>query len=234
VIRAWAAAIAVLAVAAAGLVAVGFAFGNVALLLPRVPPRSGMDRFLLIVFPAACMLEAVLASLRPRAAPAVMLGVEGCLRLLASVLCGWVLLWGSVYLRGEPEWLHLFAWAVVTAAVWQAVPRRQSSRGVAAAVSVALLATGVLIVLGGWLKGGLGTVPFAVATAGLGWRTRDEQLREVVVGCGTAAVVSLLALGHFFGRVSDLQAACVAGVLVGLTLALAIWRPKRSNGQPQS
>lgn len=73
-----------------------------------------------------------------------------------------------------------------------------------------------------------------MATAGLGWRTRDEQLREVVVGCGTAAVVSLLALGHFFGRVSDLQAACVAGVLVGLTLALAIWRPKRSNGQPQS
>lgn len=222
--RLLAAAIAVLVVAAAGLVAVGLAFGNAGLLLPRVPPRSGMDRFLLIVFPAACVLEVVLASLRPRTAPAVMLGVEGCLRLLASVLCGWVLLWGSVYLRGEPDWIHLFAWAGMTAAVWQAVPRRQASRGVVAAVSVALLVTGVLIVLGGWLKGGLGTVPFAVATAGLGWRARDEQLRGVVIGCGAAALVALVALGHFFGRVSTLQAGLMAASLVAVSaVASSTW-----------
>jgi hypothetical protein len=229
-----AAAIAVLAVAAAGLVAVGFAFGNAGLLLPRVPPRSGMDRFLVIVFPAACLLEVGLVSLRPQVSSAMQMGVGASARLLASVLLGWVLLWGSVHLRGEPDWLHLGAWAVGSAAIWQVMPRRCSQAVVAAALSLAILATGVLIVLGGWLKGGLGTVPFAVATAGLGWRTRDEQLREVVVGCGTAAVVSLLALGHFFGRVSDLQAASVAGVLVGLTLALAAWRPTRSDGQPQS
>ena len=54
----------VLVVAAVGLVAMGLAFGNPWLLLPRTPPRSGMDRFLLIVWPVGCLLEGLLAGLR--------------------------------------------------------------------------------------------------------------------------------------------------------------------------
>ena len=61
-IRWLAAAIAVLVVAAVGLVAVGFVFGNPALLVPRVPPSSGMDRFLLVVWPTACLIEVLSAA----------------------------------------------------------------------------------------------------------------------------------------------------------------------------
>jgi hypothetical protein len=223
-LRALAVAATVLVVAAAGLVAMGLAFGNPWLLLPRLPPRSGMDRFLLIVWPAACLLEAVLAGLRPRTS-AMALAVGGAvLRLAMAGVLGWVLLWGSVHLRGETAWLPLTLWSIGAAFVWQVLPRHTSQHVVTAAVALALVAAGVLIVVGGWLKGGLVALPLAMAIGALGWRARDEQLRSVVIGCGTAALVALVALGHFFGRVSVLQAGLMAASLVAVAaVASSTW-----------
>lgn len=232
--RLLAAAIAVLVVAAAGLVAVGLAFGNAGLLLPRVPPRSGMDRFLVIVFPAACLLEVGLAALRPQVSSAVHMGLGVSARLVAGTLFGWVLLWGSVYLRGEPDWLLLGAWAVTSAVLWQVMPRQRAQGVIAAALSLAILATGVLIVLGGWLKGGLATLPFAVATAGLSWRANDHGFRSIVIGSGTAALVGLLSLGHFFGRVSLVQAGFLVVLLASSGTYAAAQSTRCNHGLRQS
>ena len=101
-LRALAVAATVLVVAAVGLVALGLAFGNPWLLLPRTPPRSGMDRFLLIVWPVGCLLEGLLAGLRLQVGHAKAVAVGSGVRLAAACVLGWVLLWGSVHLRGEP------------------------------------------------------------------------------------------------------------------------------------
>ena len=77
------------------------------------------------------------------------------------------------------------------------------------------------MVVGGWLKGGLTSLPLALSVGLLGWRLPDAWQRGVVVGCGAAAAVGLLSLGHFFGRVSVLQGAVVAVSLVTVTLLLA-------------
>lgn len=232
-LRALAAAATVLVVAAVGLVAVGGAFGNPWLLLPRVPPRSGMDRFLLIVWPVACLVEVLLAGLGLRWSRRASVGVASAVRLVTAGCLGWVLLWGSVHLRGQPDGLLLALWTAGAAAVWQSVPRQKSQHFVGAAICVALIATGVLIVWGGWLKGGLTAVPLAVATGLTAWRIRDEHLRGVVLGCGTAAVVGLVALGHFFGRVSAPQAVVIAACLVGVAFIVS-WpraQPPREPAQ---
>ena len=220
-LRALAVAATVLVVAAVGLVALGLAFGNPWLLLPRTPPRSGMDRFLLIVWPVGCLLEGLLAGLRLQVGHAKAVAVGSGVRLAAACVLGWVLLWGSVHLRGEPAWLLLAAWAVATAGVWQVLPRQTSQRVVAAAICFALVAAGVLIVLGGWLKGGLAALPLAVTIGLVAWRVRDKRLRGVVIGCGAAAVVGLVVLGQFFGRVSVLQAGLIAGSLIAVAVVVS-------------
>lgn len=228
-IRWLAAAIAVLVVAAVGLVAVGFVFGNPALLVPRVPPSSGMDRFLLVVWPTACLIEVLSAGLRARASAATAAAVGSVLRLAAAWQLGWGLLWGSVHLRGEPDSLWLGLWAVGGAVVWQVLPREKSQRWVATALVVALVATGGLIVWGGWLKGGLTSLPLACAVGLLVWRVKEPSFRGVVIGCGAAATVGLATLGHFFGRVSGVQAALLAASLVGVAAAVSWPRASRAE-----
>lgn len=199
----------------------GLAFGNAVLLLPKVPPSSGMDRFLLIVWPAACLVEVGSAVVCRRWPSRSVSSVEVLLRLVASWLLGAGLLWGSVHLRGEVDWLLLGLWCVAATVVWQVLPRERAQRGVGAAIAIALIATGTLMVVGGWLKGGLTSLPLALSVGLLGWRLQDVTHRGVVIGCGTAAMVGLVSLGQFFGRVSVLQGAVLAASLVTATLLLA-------------
>lgn len=220
-IRLLAAAIAVLVVAAAGLVVVGLVFGNAVLLLPKVPPSSGMDRFLLVVWPAACLVEVGSAGVCRRWPSRSVLSVEVLLRLVAAWLLGAGLLWGSVHVRGQVDWLLLGVWCLAATAVWQVLPRERTQGGVALAIASALVATGALIVVGGWLKGGLASLPLALSVGLLGWRLQDAKQRGVVIGCGAAATVGLVSLGHFFGRVSVLQGAVVAVSLLTATHLLA-------------
>lgn len=217
-LRALAVATTLLVVATGGLVALGLAFGKPWLFLPRVPPRNGMDRFLLIVWPMACLCEALLGGLRWRHPPAVQTVVNTAARLVVVAGLGWVLLWGSVHLREEPLNPLLAVWAVGAAVVWQVMPRQMAPAVVAGALGGALIATGVMIVIGGWLKGGLTALPLALAVAVLTWKVRDERLRGVVIGSAAAAVVGLVALGHYFGRVSTLQAAVIAACLVAVAV----------------
>ncbi|MGA0039076.1 MAG: hypothetical protein ACO3NZ_04450 [Pirellulales bacterium] len=220
-IRLLAAAITVLVVAAAGLVTVGLAFGNAALLLPKLPPSSGMDRFLLLVWPVACLVEVGFAGARRRWPSAKASSVRVLLRIAAAWLLGGGLLWGSVHLRGQVDWVLLGLWCMGAASVWEVLPRHDAQRSVATSLAIALVATGTLMVVGGWLKGGLTSLPLALSVGLLGWRLPDAWQRGVVVGCGAAAAVGLLSLGHFFGRVSVLQGAVVALSLVTVTLLLA-------------
>ena len=222
--RRLAAAIAVLVVAAAGLVLVGLCFGNPVLLLPRMPPRSGMDRFLVIVWPLGCMGEVLLAALNARGVPRASI-VGGILRLVLAAVLGWALLWGSVYLRGELPWVELATWSVASAVVWQLIPREKAQPVVATMLVLALLILGVMIVLGGWLKGGLTALPMALSLGLLAWRVTDLRLRGVVLGCGAAGLMGLAALGHFFGRVSILQAGVLAAGLVAISSVVT--RPPR-------
>jgi len=123
---------------------------------------------------------------------------------------------------------------IASATLWEVLPRQQRQAGMAAALCLTLLATGVLIVIGGWLRGGLSTLPFAVATAGLTWRCKDEGLRGVVLGCGAAAVVGLLSLGHFFGRVSVPQAGFLVGSLACYAALVSARAANGTQGRVQS
>ena len=59
---------------------------------------------------------------------------------------------------------------------------------------VAVLATGGLILVGGWIRGGLVAVPIAVAVGGVAC-IRLTPFRHVAVGCGAAGLLGLIGLG---------------------------------------
>lgn len=219
--RSLAAAATVLVVAAAGLVAVGVAFGQPWLLVPRLPPRSGMDRFLLLAWPAACAVEVAVAEASRRNSGRSMSLAACAARIAAAVGLGWLLLSGSVHLQGEGSRLLLVSWAVALGAAWHLLAASGERPVAAISVVVAILVSGGLILVGGWIRGGLLAVPLAVAAGSVAAFAREPPLRKMVVGCAAAGLVGLVTLGHFFGRLSVLQAAVVLAAAVGAAVLAA-------------
>lgn len=220
-LRALAAAATVLVVAAVGLVAVGGAFGNPWLLLPRVPPRSGMDRFLVWAWPTACLFEGMMAMAgdRSRWCPKQAFVEAGFGRLVAAAYLGGTLLAGSVFLQPDADVLPLLAWAALCGSAWHLIASSRQQVVAAVVLVVAVLATGGLILVGGWIRGGLVAVPIAVAVGGVAC-IRLTPFRHVAVGCGAAGLLGLIGLGHFFGRVTVVQASTVVAASVA---AVLVW-----------
>lgn len=189
-----AAAIAVPAVAAVGLALAG--------IVPRFPPASGLDRLLVVAWPAACLLEAGLVAAGPR--------VRLVGRGLAAVILGGVVLYGSVHLAGAGNVPELVVWTAAGWAVWHVVARQ----GDAVTLTLAILATGLVTVFEGWLRGGIAAVPLAVAVAVVAPLCTTPAARAAAIAAGAAAFVGLLTTGRFFGGLENVQAAALAAAAV--------------------
>jgi hypothetical protein len=190
---------------------------------PRVLPRNGLDRFLLILLPAALAVELLSTSRR------VPCQVMVCLRFVIAAASSWILLYGSVYLQSQSDewtWSDMIFTLLVSSgglfAAWEMVSWLEKGTSLPAApysLALSILVTGLLTMLGGYLKGGMVAFPFAAALVGEALsrrkRVRDE-LQRGTLGLGVVSLFGLLFIGRFFGSLSSITVVAVfAALLVG-------------------
>ncbi|MDB5306353.1 MAG: hypothetical protein JWO38_555 [Gemmataceae bacterium] len=192
-------------------------------LVPRVPPREALDRFLLVLAPAAVLAEVVAAGRARWAGRA--------LRVAVAALAAPVLVHGSSYVTdlsgpGSREWAAgptaaVFAGlATALFLAWTVLTRLASRAGRSAAVAVAVAAggTAVAVMLSGYATGGQLGLPLAAAIgvfAFVGGRHRPGAVGVAVVG-----LFSLLVIGRLFAGLTTQNA------LVLLTAPLLAWVPE--------
>lgn len=207
--------------AAGGALAVGAAIfmGAWSLgLAPRFPPLEGMDRFLLILLPAAIVAE--LAAAVPLRWAAWM---AWALRLIVAGGAARLLLHGSTYIAdsagpGTREWppsetgLILGTMAAALAAGWALLDRqavRNAGRSALLMLSVAAAASGAVVMLSGYASGGQLGFPLAAALAALAVVSfvapQSPDLRGAI-GVALVALFALLVVGRFFGSLSTSNA----------------------------
>lgn len=209
-------------------IAVGFAVLGVR---PRLPPQNGLDRLLSVVLPAALVVE--VAGTFPRV-PQI---VATVLRMTCAASAGWILLYGSVYLRpGAGEWtigevgVALAFCAVGLYGEWNLVLRlgtRAGDRGALLSLSLAVICAGALVMLAGYLKGGAAAIPLAAALFGgtiARWRAPDRGENRGALGLGVVGLFGLLFIGRFFGGLSTGTA------LVVFVSPLLGWLPEALSG----
>lgn len=214
-------------------VAAGFGAGCWVLgLVPHWPPAEDRDRFLGLVLPAVCLVEALAAF------PQVPSWLAWSLRTLVSIGVGRVLLHGSVYLTdlagpGTRQWTVGWSWVVLGGiglgllGVWGSLgtlARRRTGRFVPAALAMACAAAGVAVMLSGYATGGQLGLPLAAALGGatlaspLSRRSEAATAQPGVspvafgaavgpgsVGVGLVCLVSLLVVGRFFAELTTLH-----------------------------
>jgi len=245
------------------------------------PPANGLNRLLWLVLPATLVLEALLVVSPTLArstwwcrgvlvllAPRVLLHGSVHLAPLAGASPaghpgGWSPTWiGSTGSLTSLNWGTLGGWgAVGLGALWlgawwllERVARRTGGVAVPGVLSVSLLAAGVCIMLGGYLKGGAVAFPLAGVVAGLplaasAWqrlfaergpsRSHSSGGRGAgpaglgglapVIAVGVVGLGGLLLVGSAFGRLLPLRAIALgcAPVLYALPLGTGTrsWRP---------
>ena len=199
-------------------------------LLPAWPPVNGLGRLLLIVLPAAFVMELVAGT--PRA-PA---WLGWLLRVGLCAATGRILLHDSVHLQESHlpgvEWpivAVLAVAALLLAGVWILLARlskRIAGESVVVTLGIASLCAGLLIMLAGYVSGGAAALPLAGAlcgtAAGACFRSRlrgeaDRAAATSGIGAVSIAAVSigvvglfgLLFVGRFFGGISNWQALTV-------------------------
>lgn len=229
------------------LLAIGVGFAAGCYVFPiRVhwPPASGLDRFLLLVLPMAAVIE-LLAN-----APRVPAWLAWAMRSVLALAAAPLLLYGSVYVAAEQAWpwwqqLGLTGGsAAVLLAEWFALlklaerdsPEQAACRSILIALALAIAATGIAIMLGGYLRGGAVTFPLAAAMVGtvvgttFGLRAKQTaspgketqtlhagpprsgrtRLRgahaTAAIGIALVALFALVVIGRFFGRLSSATA----------------------------
>jgi len=184
---------------------------------PTWPPRVDQDRFLLLVFPAAVLIESIADVVKwPR-------WVCWLIRLAFAAVPARLLLQDTIYLSdagrvGTREWtesqamLALSAMAIILALVWAALALLQKltlSRSVPLALSMTLSAAGVAVMLTGYITGGELGLPICAAIAGATAAScagPPGDLRGSSIGIGVIGLFSVLIVGRFFGSLSTEQA----------------------------
>lgn len=215
---------------AAILFAVVVGFG-VLKLMPAFPPRSSLDRLLVIVLPCALLLE-TLGSL-----PGFTAGRMTNARSLWALLSMWILLFDSVYLRGvQDEWNQVAAFTTIAfcgalfAIVWWLVIRMDVTGAgpvVPFALAMSILSGGILVILGGYIKGGSASLPLAGAMLGFGAANcmrATPRPASPVLALGVASLFGIVFVGRFFGRVTTATGitTVLAPLLAGLPILLRI------------
>jgi hypothetical protein len=207
--------------AAGGALSVGAAILVGAWLLglaPHFPPPEGVDRFLLILLPAAVGAELAAAALRRRAA-----WLAWASRLVVASGAARVLLHGSTYITdsagaGTREWPPAETWLVLStlaaalAAGWALLNRqavRNTGRSTLLTLSVAAAAAGVVVMLSGYASGGQLGFPLAAALAAMAVVSVAAPERPDLrgaIGVGIVGLFALLVIGRFFGNLSTSNA----------------------------
>jgi hypothetical protein len=221
-----------------GSIAVGIAVGCHVLQFPWTwPPANAIERFLELLVPGTLIIHLAAALSSHTTAKSRLL------RQLPSLAC----LYGSIYLsapvtiagRSLPSaivapFIIVTCTAALMAAVHvtQTLTERTSPLVTGLLITLTLPAAGIAIMLAGYIKGGSAALPLAgslLATiVGLQFITHKSH-RHAIDEIAMLALFGLLMIGHFYGRISLLQA---AGLLGSPLLAAGAPLPKkvRSSG----
>ncbi|MEY3459940.1 MAG: hypothetical protein RL215_3097 [Planctomycetota bacterium] len=179
---------------------------------PSIPPSSGLDRFLTLIFPALLAAEFLAACG----------GVRGrylnVLRILLCLAVPVVILFDSTHLHSPPDWfllpgltggggLRLLGCSLLIALFDRLVQRRlvDTPGLLALACLLSLQSAGIAVMLGGWIRGGSAALPLAGASAGVclaGGLFRQQSLTGAAARMAVWSLLNMLLLGHFFGRLS--------------------------------
>jgi hypothetical protein len=183
-------------------------------LLPKWPPIEDQDRLLMVLLPAAGVVEILAALLKRRP------WFGRVFRVLLALPTPALLLLGSGYLPGSDPtapatWTKgeaiaiLLGLGVLLAVVWSlliAAARRPGGFAVPAALGLIVAATGVCMLLSGYASGGLVGLPFAGVAGGalaVCLLLARSHAMTGVVGIGTVFLFGLLMAGRFFGELTD-------------------------------
>jgi hypothetical protein len=203
----------------------GLASGCYALALrPVWPPASALDRLLVVVVPAALLIEWIAGF------QSVPVAATRLLRIILAIAAPRILLHGSVYLSGADAWTFGQAAATIAvcglllAGVWGLLlllSDRSGGVSIPFALCLAIQSSGMTVMMAGYINGGAAAYLFAAtlvgATLGL-WlitRRRDTSDNETdcanfnsptILGIGTVSLFGLLFIGLFFGRISTATA----------------------------
>ena len=224
----------------------GIGFGlllgcNVLSLRLAWPPMSALDRFLIIVVPAALTIELIAGFQRvPR-------GVAWLLRMSLAATIPRILLHGSVYLSGKGDWtfwqagLVLLVCSALLAVLWCLLSwLSQRSPGVSIPLSIILTiqCAGLTVMMAGYIKGGTAAFLFVASllaatisakliakrssapapdVAPQTESARVNLIAPAILGIGVVSLCSLLCIGNFFGRLST------GSALVMLLAPLLCW-----------
>jgi hypothetical protein len=192
--------------------------------VPDIPPANGLDRFLTLILPALLAAEFLGACG----------GIRGrclaVLRILSCVVIPAVILFDSIHLRSPPNWLLvpgltgggglvLVCCSLLTALFDHFVQRRLvDSPGVlAVACLMSLQSAGIAVMLGGWIRGGAAALPLAGACSGVclvGALLDQQSVLRAAARVASWSLLNMLLLGHFFGRLSLLDTACLASAVL--------------------
>ena len=179
------------------------------------PPANGLDRFLLIVVPAALGIQLIAGfESQPR-------WIAWLLRIGLTATIPRILLHGSTYLSGPPNgWtlsqagIALVICAALLAGVWVLLAwlsQRSPGVSIPLALCLSIQCAGLTVMMAGYIKGGAAAFPFAAALAGTTVGSRLITKRSTVLanfgtpailGIGVVGLFGLLFIGRFFGRLS--------------------------------
>lgn len=177
------------------------------------PPVNGLDRFLTIVLPVTLGIELIAGfSNLPN-------WVAWILRISLAVMIPRILLHGSVYLSGN-DWTlwqaatTMLACTLLLAVVWSLLfwlSQRSPGVSISLALYLATLCMGLIVMMGGYIRGGAAAFPLAgvllASPIWIRWITTnygrlDYSGDSAVLGIGVVGLFGLLLVGVFFGRVS--------------------------------
>ena len=180
------------------------------------PPVNGLQRLLLIILPGAITIELLAGSARlPQ-------WLSGLLRICLAAVTGRILLHDSVYLNGvngvNGGWtifqtgVVLLCAALLLTAEWRlliALSQRSCGVSIPLALGISIQATGMTVMLAGYVTGGAAAFPLAAALIGASLATSVVAQRAPLpglIGSGVVGLFGLLFVGRYFGGLSTGQA----------------------------
>lgn len=193
----------------------------------RWPPVNALDRFLMIVLPAAMIVEFIGTVRVPDNQHNFLFRFSSfsaaTVRFAFIVSVGRVLWHDSVYLSSVEsntnDWPPFIAFGVLLSGAASLYVALRSSmilafRGVSASLTaglvMSLLATGMVTMLAGYIKGGAAAMPLAggICGAALALRMAGKKTGpatshgQFLIGISVTALFSLLWIGRFFGQLT--------------------------------
>lgn len=188
----------------------GIAVGNYVLSLRLGwPPANGLDRFVIVVIPAALGVELIAGFQR------VPPSAGWFLRISLAAAIPRILLHASIYMDGSDNGWNawqagtaLAACGALLAGVWGLLHwlawRSRSGVSISLALVLATLCAAATVMMAGYIKGGAAALPLAATLAAttVAARLTAKRLAPAIIGVGIVELFGVLFIGRFFGRLS--------------------------------